>query len=628
MRNIACTYSMEPIKKKRKLLRSCPDKTDNIENAEGFLKVASSSDGETKLEVRVGNPRLSILTDEQSEKLIFPQSFEENALELHNGKTSIFVGFSGDQDPFLLRKIGKPKRNGVSQIAGGIPNRKPDTKYDFKNNKNSGIKAPVLFSICPTEYLDPRPDHYCVDRINETVSPFGKPLLDLYFKKIHSSYPILDKSLLQQADTKISATLLATIYLVSTPFLDGELENDVLNMKNNWYKLYAFITQALPLEKGAPTLQTLQTLLLKLHLRPLIIRNANLPQHWVQSASLVALAQDIGLNLDPSDWDVPLWETKMRRILWWTVYVHDKWESLGLSRPTHIRDEDFHVEDLTEADLELNRSSQSRNEICGGQMFVALVRLSKVLSDMLLKFYSIKSVLQNTLSPEEVIAVGSDFMNKLNAIEKLYFPKSHPDSLITTMVSLKLASTTISLACYRSILYSDQECCFPLAGKDAHVYASSFNSYLSDTPTEYLDDHWWCYSRVNFSIVGACILTFYTAAIGKNDEEVWKEQVDMYRTNLQKISNHSHVTHLALLRFDVLKSNIDFSLSKSSIISESLDLQYKNIFPAESFEISKFNAQSKSWDDNIRLNQFATDNNIFLEWLQGSGFSLNPEWHK
>lgn len=51
----------------------------------------------------------------------------------------------------------------------------------------------------------------------------------------------------------------------------------------------------------------------------------------------------MGLHMDPTTWDIPAWEKDFRRVLWWTLRVHDAWSSFLYSRPSHIQTSNHNV---------------------------------------------------------------------------------------------------------------------------------------------------------------------------------------------------------------------------------------------------------------------------------------------
>lgn len=47
----------------------------------------------------------------------------------------------------------------------------------------------------------------------------------------------------------------------------------------------------------------------------------------VANRKTVALAQLLGLHLNPLDWSIPPWEQELRIRLWWSLAIHDAWMS-------------------------------------------------------------------------------------------------------------------------------------------------------------------------------------------------------------------------------------------------------------------------------------------------------------
>lgn len=57
----------------------------------------------------------------------------------------------------------------------------------------------------------------------------------------------------------------------------------------------------------------------------------------------IRLAQDLGLHLDCSNWNIPPQEIELRRRLWYACYIVDRWVSAQLGRPISIIDDEFDV---------------------------------------------------------------------------------------------------------------------------------------------------------------------------------------------------------------------------------------------------------------------------------------------
>ncbi|KAG7698825.1 hypothetical protein KL951_002089 [Ogataea haglerorum] len=245
LRKLDCKYVLEPVKKRKR----SNETADEAPTAEII-----------RLDVYTTRPRHLTVSSNQLDQR--PRT--RNSLELHNGQTSLFVGFSGDQDPWLLSKLCRDH---------DAP-EESDINYDLKNPLNTSV--PVIFSVCPTEYLNPRPDRYHVDTIKRVVDPFADKLIERFFCAINPCYPVINRSVFFQdmRSKTLSSTLLASMFIISSPYLE-KAQRDALSQKDaQTFQLYDFVLKALSLEQGAATLQTIQALLLKVSSRPLLIRNA------------------------------------------------------------------------------------------------------------------------------------------------------------------------------------------------------------------------------------------------------------------------------------------------------------------------------------------------------------------
>jgi hypothetical protein len=131
------------------------------------------------------------------------------------------------------------------------------------------------------------------------------------------------------------------------------------------------------------------------------------------------MAETLGLNLDPTSWQLPAWETSLRIRVWWGVYVQEKcvvsatinfghvndrviflsdtrWIALGHGRPSHIKDEDWDVP-LPEInrDWRINEPYSGEDDRVGAMHFIQMAKLSLIVSDMqrsLLYVFSFKLI--------------------------------------------------------------------------------------------------------------------------------------------------------------------------------------------------------------------------------------------
>ena len=114
---------------------------------------------------------------------------------------------------------------------------------------------------------------------------------------------------------------------------------------------------------------------------------------WPMTAQMVAVGQDVGLHRDCSDWDIPDWEKGLRKRLAWALIMQDKWASLVCGRPSHIFQADWAVRPLTEQDfpeniLDENDEEGSTEVEKGRTLYMCMVHLSQILTDILACLYS------------------------------------------------------------------------------------------------------------------------------------------------------------------------------------------------------------------------------------------------
>ena len=175
-----------------------------------------------------------------------------------------------------------------------------------------------------------------LSEIEAIVGPHGPALIDIYFRNVHPSYPIVQKELFLErhrgGDRLFNPPLLAAIYLLSIgwwdsePTLSRERKPDVSRLE-----YIAHATLAVSMQR--PKISALQA--------GLLLLQRGKPSTWTLNVQLVALGQDIGLHLDCSEWAIPTWERRLRKRLSWALYTQDKWSALIYGRPSHINAVDW-----------------------------------------------------------------------------------------------------------------------------------------------------------------------------------------------------------------------------------------------------------------------------------------------
>lgn len=81
------------------------------------------------------------------------------------------------------------------------------------------------------------------------------------------------------------------------------------------------------------------------------------PMIWSFWASIVGLSNSLGLHLECRLWGIPSWEKRLRRRLWWAIYVEDTWRSFLSGRPPFINRTEFDTGELDAMDFIHNMAS-------------------------------------------------------------------------------------------------------------------------------------------------------------------------------------------------------------------------------------------------------------------------------
>ncbi|KAL3422624.1 cutinase transcription factor 1 beta [Phlyctema vagabunda] len=123
--------------------------------------------------------------------------------------------------------------------------------------------------------------------------------------------------------------------------------------------------------------------------------------HWMGVA--ISLAHTIGLHRDPGTSNMDENKKKLWKRIWWSCFMRDRLIALGMRRPTRVKDEDYDVPMLTEADFELQplgdhitiipqnctliRDVEAQRELA--QMCIAKAKLCLCVSHVLSAQYSV-----------------------------------------------------------------------------------------------------------------------------------------------------------------------------------------------------------------------------------------------
>ncbi|RJE26194.1 hypothetical protein PHISCL_01442 [Aspergillus sclerotialis] len=318
------------------------------------LSVPIEGSSDSRLSTYVDDADLSRIPIQQEQRIhtsndiIHSQISSGNTLDGTKGLTAHFLGPSSDQDANLLSSFRSNILNETKYVDVNI-------RQVFPENTAANL-SPVHFNIVHDLFpeRDNRMKEITSERIEAYVAPHADTLVRLYFSFVHSEFPVLSKthflSEYCQNRVRIPASLRGVIYGLACPFWDRDERLKFLQAVDQG-ELFEYAHAALNRELDSPKLSTLQSCLLILHENPPLTGTTESPRNWTLACQATSCAQCLGLHTDPSLWNIPDWEKRLRKRLWWATFVTDKWASLGHGSPSHISQESFNTGDLTLEDI-------------------------------------------------------------------------------------------------------------------------------------------------------------------------------------------------------------------------------------------------------------------------------------
>lgn len=97
----------------------------------------------------------------------------------------------------------------------------------------------------------------------------------------------------------------------------------------------------------------------------------------------------------------------------------DKWSALGLGRPSYINDDNWNVPMVTENDIPRESFDGRALPRSSALMFIAMSVLTTMLSEILSKFYSIKSM-RTSESTTQMMTAFNDLLERLEGFKQKY----------------------------------------------------------------------------------------------------------------------------------------------------------------------------------------------------------------
>ena len=416
-------------------------------------------------------------------------------------------------------------------------------------NETVSLQVGTLRQVTGSEYFSthadadvPIPDDEAraLADIDATVGTHGPALIDIYFRNVHPSYPIIQKKVFldrhRHGDKQFNPPLLAAIYLLALNWWDRE-PSLAQHQKPDMARLEYIAITSLTIAMQRPKISAVQAGLL-------LLQRAK-SSTWTLTVQLVALGQDIGLHLDCSDWSIPLWERRLRKRLAWALYMQDKWSALMHGRPSHIYDADWAVsqpapEDFDESLRAAGEDPPEPEIVKGRSLFMQMISLTSIMSEVCSIFYSQTAKAEyaraGRVATQLVLSRAKPVQIKL----KEWFTKLPPECKMDSFTPGQLSSTgylhlgyfATEISIHRRIVQSlDPASADPymlyICRSAAKTRLISAMDFVNRLRPEHLDAFWYFASASNFALIG----TFGALLMATSPA---KEEAEFYNCRLRE----------------------------------------------------------------------------------------------
>ncbi|KAG7893489.1 hypothetical protein KL908_003222 [Ogataea polymorpha] len=390
----------------------------------------------------------------------------------------------------------------------------------------------------------------------ETFYPHTSSLIELFLKHTNTYFPVVSTIEFQKRiNQNRSCFLLPSALILAT---DSWQKDPKLTLMEppNVNPVVKQVTQSIFTETSKPSFAAIQSSLLlsqKLHRKGLGI-DGTLELAILRVA--YTFAQSMGINLDCTHWNISVWEKKIRRRLWWSLYIQEKWFSFSLGRKSHISRTDWNVCPLTDFDFEnesLYGNSEQRRH--SSKLFCLMAELTKLIDDYV-------SEADQNVSLESVYKKADVHLQLISEFETRHFDyfklesSVYPDSPVAALV---IASVTAKATLYKSVLHRillwEQE--NPPTTNDVGKHQSiseeakqrsillcaEILDILGRLRAYHFDSFWYSWARFNFATISSFFLLLNQMAFKQQEEETIKSHITKLQFFIQsRLPIFSHLT--------------------------------------------------------------------------------------
>lgn len=478
-------------------------------------------------------------------------SLLKQTLGHQNRQYTSYLGLTGEFDTAILKLFPFDEKGEDISILGTfrrvIQNDwSPQTHFIIKSDTDAEVKWEIA----------------CLDEIEAVVAPHGPALVDIYFRIVHPSFPILHKRVFLEKHGRSYRELtplgLIAVYILALGWWSYSLDLSSL-VKPDVKILELLIPKLMSECYKRPKISDLQA--------GLVLSQLPEQESWALTAQLVAMAQNLGIHDDCSAWKIPDWERGVRKRVAWALYAQDKWGAMIYGRPSHIVDSNWdvqplEVQDFPETAVDDDDGEGSADVEKGRLIFVHHISLTKILADILATFFTLKASKkpQTTLEALEqakplqirLKSWYSDLPARLSIDETKARKLSSTGYLHLAYFSLEV---TLHRAIIRSLCASTPVHLRQIVRTAAKARLTSAIEFLQRLKPQHLQSFWYFSSKLNLAIIGTFGSVLWATSDTVEECELYKAQLAEYRWTLRISSSGAEFMKYAL---DILDASTVF----------------------------------------------------------------------
>ncbi|KAK3317370.1 fungal-specific transcription factor domain-containing protein [Cercophora scortea] len=485
-------------------------------------------------------------------------SLLDRTLGLHRTTHFKYIGPSSVHEERLLDLIHRFYESGNGEDGCKFRRVADSTTFLSKSDRHT------LFSADVDDDLE---------TIGHIVRPYGPGLVDLYFRIVHPSYPILHKGVFLEKYARsykeFSPPLLAAVYLLAMDWweYDRELAS---NEKPNADALLRVAMKALTGVVHRPKLSSVQAGLL------LLQRSGG--DSWVLTSQVVAIGEELGLHLDCTTWNIPEWEKGLRRRLAWAIFMQDKWGALIHGRPSHVIASSWQIPRVSLADFPESAADDDDKEGStevekGRLLFVHLTKLTQIMGQALDALYSPDQTQIRELVASSGVQGLLELVKPLAVQLKEWANDMPPDLRMEDVKTRKLCSNgylhlsyfVTEIIIHRHIIRSltpdtpqpMRELCRE-AGKARLERAINFVEALRP---EHLQAFWWFASPKSLAFIRTYGGLLWATSSTNEEAEFYRRKLEDFRWSLKVREKGVSFVAAALQEMDESLQDIDMTQS-------------------------------------------------------------------